>query len=65
MDNKLHVNGYTMSEINQASNTTRRHMRGRRVQDTTTHYIDLPFLGEAAELKIRRAFQREDINIHI
>ena len=31
----------------------------------TTHYIDLPFLGEAAERKIRRTFQREDINIRI
>ena len=64
-EDKLHANGYTMGDISQAANSTRRRRRGRRLQDTTPHYIDLPFLGEAAECKIRRAFQREGINIRI
>ena len=31
----------------------------------TTHYIDLPFLGESAERRIRKAFHREGINIRL
>ena len=29
------------------------------------HYIDLPFLGEGAERKIRKAFTQEGINIRV
>jgi hypothetical protein len=61
---KLRANGYTDHDLQQLNSTTRRRRRGRTLRGQP-HYIDLPYLGEGAEHKIRRAFQREDINIRI
>lgn len=64
-EEKLRANGYTANDLGRTNPTGRRR---RRRPDTTrggVHYIDLPFLGEAAEHRIRRAFQREGVNIRI
>ena len=67
LEEKLKANGYTANDLQRANLTGRRR---RRTQRTThgaeaIHYIDLPFLGEGAEHRIRRAFQREGVNIRI
>ena len=65
-EEKLHTNGYTTGDLRrvQPTNRGRRRPHGARPEDAI-HYIDLPFLGENAERRIRRAFTREGIGIRI
>ena len=44
---------------------TGRRRRPNGADRGAAHYIDLPFLGESAERKIRQAFTREGINIRL
>ena len=60
---KLKSNGYTNSDLRLTHPASRRRRHNRR--EGAVYYIDLPFLGESAEHKIRRAFMREDINVRI
>ena len=62
---KLQANGYRDEDISRVNPARRRRRRNRAHQDGTTHYIDLPFLGDGTERKIKRAFAREGINIRI
>ena len=62
--NKLLDNGYSKGDIQRIDQAGRRR-RGVPRPEGKTFYIDLPFLGEGAERKIRRAFTREGINIRI
>ena len=61
--NKLRENGYTAGDLARINASSRR--RPNAHPEGTVHYIDLPFLGESAERKIRRAFTREGIRIRI
>ena len=61
---KLHSNGYQEEDI-KACTRSRRHRPNRSRTGEAVHYIHLPFLGESAEHKIRRAFLKEDVNIRI
>jgi hypothetical protein len=62
---KLRANGYTRTDLQRVQPTSRRRRPSRTPPEGKAHYIDLPFLGDTAERKIRRAFTREGINIRI
>jgi hypothetical protein len=62
---KLRANGYTLEDLRRVNSTTRRRRPNRTRPAGTIHYISLPFLGEKAENKIRRAFTQEGINARI
>ena len=60
---KLRENGYTTSDLGRINASSRRRTRAR--PEGPIHYINLPFLGEGPERRIRRAFAREGIRIRI
>ena len=62
-ERKLRSNGYSERDIEAC-----RRSRRRRVPEEMqgpVHHLNLPFLGDSAEGKIRRAFLREGVNIRI
>ena len=63
-ERKLQHNGYSQEDIRRAQPPSRRRPPRTRLGGTP-YYIDLPYLGESAEHKIRRAFTREGINIRV
>ena len=62
---RLRANGYTTEDLRRCSTTIRRRRHHTARPEGSIHYIDLPFLGENAERKIRRAFAQEGINLRI
>ena len=64
-EEKLRANGYTTKDLRRVNPANRRRAHSRARPEGAIHYIDLPFLGESAERRIRRAFAREGINIRI
>ena len=60
---KLFENGYAAADLRRLNPSRRRRPNTR--PGGTIHYIDLPFLGERAERKIRKAFTQEGIRIRI
>ena len=64
-EEKLRSNGYSEDDIKACSRERRRPNRRRERSTGTVHYMHLPFLGEGAERKIRRAFLKEGVNIRL
>ena len=62
---KLKANGYTAEDLRRLNPTNRRRPDRAHLEGRVHHYLDLPFLGENAERKIRRAFSREGISLRI
>ena len=62
---RLRANGYTTEDLRRINPAIRRPRPNRTRPGGTVHYIDLPFLGESAERRIRRAFTQEGINVRI
>ena len=61
---RLRANGYNTEDLRRINPATRRR-RSRANPEDKVHYIDLPFLGENAERKIRKAFAQEGISIRV
>ena len=61
---KLRANGYTARDLRRVSPSSRRRP-ARTMEDGGIHYLDLPFLAEAAERKILKAFREEGVRIRI
>jgi hypothetical protein len=59
---KLRSNGYNDRDLEE---TLSRRRKPKRTSQGPVYYINLPFLGESAEHKIRRAFAREGIFVRI
>ena len=62
---KLRSNGYTTEDLQRLGPARRRRGPRRPRLEGPVHYLDLPFLGESAERRIRRAFTREGVNIRV
>lgn len=63
-ETKLRENGYSESDLQRLKRTNRGRRPSRARQDRV-HYIDLPYFGDKAERRIRKAFKQENINIRI
>ena len=61
-ERKLQGNGYSSDDI-QRARPPRRRSATRTQPSGPVYYIDLPYLGEGAEHRLRRAFAREGINV--
>ena len=62
---KLRANGYTAEDLRRFDLTRRRRRPRRTHPEGPFYYLDLPFLGEGAERRIRRAFAREGVNVRL
>jgi hypothetical protein len=62
---RLRSSGYTSRDLQRLEPTHRRRARRTDRPENAARYIDLPFLGEGAERRIRNAFHDEGINIRL
>ena len=61
---RLLASGYTESDLQRADTPIRRRRR-RTDRESPIFYLDLPFLGDPVEHKIRGLFQREGVRLRI
>ena len=62
---RLRSNGYTAQDLRRVNPSSRRRRPTKTRLEGAIHYLDLPYLGEAAERRIIKAFHREDINARV